>query len=71
MSINWTIMKNSLTGAILYRYIAGVCTSKSNQGVCSYQEFTFKQDYTGNGFSSVLQYGGYGGKTELGCDKIK
>ncbi len=70
-SENWTTVKNSLTGAILYRDIAGVCTTKSADGKCYYQEFTFRQEYTGNGFSNALTYGSYGGKQELGCDKIK
>lgn len=70
-SENWTIVKNSLTGAILYRSIGGVCTTTSADGRCYYQEFTFQQDYTGSGFSSTLKYGSYGGKKELGCDKIK
>ena len=70
-SENWTIVKNSLTGAILYRYIAGVCTTKSAEGKCYYQEFTFRQEYAGGGYSSNLTYGSYGGKQELGCDKLK
>ena len=72
ISQNWTIEKNSLTGAILRRYISGICTSTSAAGVCSYQDFSFNQEYTGAGnYSSSLTYGGYGGKHELGCDKIK
>ena len=71
-SQNWTIEKNSLTGVILRRYIVGICTSTSAAGVCSYQDFTFNQEYTGGGnYSSSLSYGSYGGKHELGCDKIK
>lgn len=68
----WTIHKNDLTGAILYRWLAGVCTTKDNDGKCYYQEFSFKQEYTGGGnYSSTLKFNSYGGKRELGCDKIK
>lgn len=68
----WNIEKNSLTGAILYRYVGAVCTTKSADGKCYYQEFSFKQDYVGGGnYSSTVKYSSYGGKIEIGCDKIK
>lgn len=68
----WVTVKNELTGAILYRYLGAVCTTKSNDGKCYYQEFSFKQDYTGGGnYSSTVKYNSYGGKREIGCDKIK
>lgn len=68
----WVTEKNSLTGAILYRYVGAVCTTKSSDGKCYYQEFSFKQDYVGGGnYSSTVKYSSYGGKREIGCDKIK
>lgn len=68
----WVISKNELTGAILYRYLGAVCTTKSSDGKCYYQEFSFKQDYTGGGnYSSAVKFNSYGGKREIGCDKIK
>lgn len=71
-SSTWVVVKNELTGAILYRYLGAVCTTKSNDGKCYYQEFSFKQDYTGGGnYSSAVKYNSYGGKREIGCDKIK
>lgn len=71
-SSTWVVVKNELTGAILYRYLGAVCTTKSNDGKCYYQEFSFKQDYTGGGnYSSAVKYNSYGGKRELGCDKVK
>lgn len=71
-SSTWVVVKNELTGAILYRYLGAVCTTKSNDGKCYYQEFSFKQDYTGGGnYSSAVKYNSYGGKKEIGCDKIK
>lgn len=71
-SSSWAIAKNDLTGAILYRYVGAVCTTKGTDGKCYYQEFTFRQDYTGGGnYSSTIKYNSYGGKREIGCDKIK
>lgn len=71
-SSSWAISKNELTGAILYRYVGAVCTVKGADGKCYYQEFTFRQDYTGGGnYSSAVKYNSYGSKREIGCDKIK
>lgn len=71
-SSSWVTVKNELTGAILYRYLGAVCTTKSSDGKCYYQEFSFKQDYSGGGnYSSAIKYNSYGGKREIGCDKIK
>jgi hypothetical protein len=68
----WNIEKNSLTGVILYRYVGAVCTIKGTDGKCYYQEFTFRQDYAGGGgYSSTVKYNSYGGKREIGCDKLK
>ena len=71
-SSSWSISKNELTGAILYRYVSAVCTTKEYDGKCYYQEFTFRQDYTGGGnYSNTIKYNSYGSKREIGCDKIK
>lgn len=68
----WNIEKNSITGVILYRYLAAVCTTKSSDGKCYTQEFSFRQDYSGNGnYESKIKYNSYGGKKEIGCDKLK
>lgn len=70
-SSSWSIKKNELTGVILYRYIAVVGTCKNADGTCFTQEFTFRQDYTGGGnYESTPKYNSYGGKREIGCDKI-
>lgn len=71
-SANWTIEKNQLTGTILYRYVGVVGITKAPDGKCFYQEFTFRQDYSGGGsYESAVKYNSYGGKREIGCDKIK
>lgn len=71
-SSSWAISKNELTGAILYRYVNAVCTLKDYEGKCYYQEFSFRQDYTGGGnYSGTVKYNSYGSKREIGCDKIK
>ena len=71
-STAWNIEKNSITGVILYRYLAAVCTTKSSDGKCYTQEFSFRQDYSGNGnYESKIKYNSYGGKKEIGCDKLK
>jgi len=67
----WVVSKNELTGAILYRYVGAVATTKSADGKCYYQEFGFRQDYTGGGnYSSTVKYNSYGSKREIGCDKL-
>lgn len=71
-SSSWNIAKNELTGAILYRWVGAVCTIKGTDGKCYYQEFSFKQEYTGAGnYSSTVKFNSYGGKKEIGCDKVK
>jgi hypothetical protein len=71
-SSGWTVHKNELTGAILYRSVGAVGTIKGIDGKCYYQEFGFKQDYTGGGnYSNTIKYNSYGGKKEIGCDKLK
>ncbi|MBL7723721.1 MAG: hypothetical protein JNK27_06215 [Chitinophagaceae bacterium] len=70
-SPDWTIKKNEL-GVILYRIVSAVGIFKDHDGKCMYQEFTFRQDYTGGGnYSSTIKYNSYGGKREIGCDKLK
>ena len=71
-SSSWTVAKNDLTGAILYRWLPAVCTIKGTDGKCYYQEFSFKQEYTGGGnYSNTVKFNSYGGKKEIGCDKVK
>lgn len=71
-SAEWHVSKNELTGAIIYRGLSAVCITKDDEGRCYYQEFSFTQDYIGGGnYSTKLKFGGYGGKKELTCDKIK
>ena len=71
-SSSWTVAKNDLTGAILYRWLPAVCTIKDTDGKCYYQEFSFKQDYAGGGnYSGTIKFNSYGGKKEIGCDKVK
>ncbi|MEM6297058.1 MAG: hypothetical protein AAF740_00040 [Bacteroidota bacterium] len=67
---NWTVERNSLTGVILGRTIQGVVTGKKPGGTCFFQYFSFKQAYTGSGYSSALSYAGAGPVTVITCDKI-
>lgn len=70
-STDWAVKKNEL-GVILYRIVSAVGIFKDFDGKCMYQEFTFRQDYTGGGkFDSAIKYNSYGGKYEIGCDKVK
>jgi len=71
-SRDWSTRKNELTGALLYRSMAAVAITTDTEGNCYYQEFTFRQDYSGDGnYESTVKYNGYGGKRQLACDKIK
>lgn len=66
----WFVQKNEL-GVILHRYVPAVITSKNSDGKCYYQEFTFKQDYTGAGnYSQSLQLDGVGARVEMPCEKL-
>lgn len=70
-SSDWTVKKNEL-GVILYRIVSAVGIFKDYDGKCMYQEFTFRQDYTGGGkFDARIKYNSYGSKREIGCDKTK
>lgn len=71
-SSGWTVRKNQVTGAIVNRTIGAVCATKDPDGKCYLQEFSFSQDYTGGGnYSGTVKYSSYGGKREIGCDKVK
>lgn len=71
-SKDWSIRKNDLTGAILYRSLDAIAITKDAEGKCFYQEFGFRQDYSGGGnYEAAIKYNGYAGKREIGCDKIK
>jgi hypothetical protein len=71
-SKDWATRKNDLTGAILYRSLDAIAITKDIEGKCYYQEFGFRQDYSGGGnYESAIKYNGYAGKREIGCDKIK
>jgi hypothetical protein len=71
-SKEWSISKNELTGSILYRSLGAIGITKDTGGKCYYQEFSFRQNYSGGGnYESALKYGGYGSKREIGCDKVK
>jgi hypothetical protein len=49
----WTIIRHTISGAILYRTQTAAIAAKQKNGNCILYDYTIKQQYTGSGFSSV------------------
>lgn len=66
-SSDWTILRNKLTGIITGRCISAYCLAKWPDGRCTVQEFTFKQEYTGSGYSRILKRYSTGSQKTIDC----
>lgn len=69
----WTIVRNSLTGAILCRTQQAAIVAKQKAGNCMLYTYTIKQQYTGGGnYGSVSSYYGHDvWETEFLCENAK
>lgn len=56
----WSVIRNSLTGAILYRTQSAAIVAKQKTGNCIMYDFAIKQQYTGSGYSSVSSRSSHG-----------
>lgn len=52
-SKEWTIIRHAVSGAIICRAQSAAIVAKQKNGNCILYDFTIKQQYTGNGYSSV------------------
>lgn len=53
LSRDWSIVRNSLTGAIICRTQTAAIVAKQASGNCIMYDFTIRQSYTGNGYSGT------------------
>lgn len=67
---DWSIYRNSLTGAQLGRRISGVIVMKRKDGKCSFQYATFAQQYNGSGYQKVFTEGIVRGQNVLECQYV-
>ncbi|HYG53579.1 MAG TPA: hypothetical protein VD905_21975 [Flavobacteriales bacterium] len=65
---DWSIIKNDLTGAVLYRAISITALAKWPDGHCTIQDFTITQDYNGSGYQNSVKLGGIGSQDEVDCN---
>lgn len=55
----WSIVRHSISGAILYRTQYAYIVAKQKAGNCMLYGFTIKQQYTGSGYSSISSRAGH------------
>ena len=68
LSSDWNIVRNRLTGVILYRTIGAWCYAKWPDGHCTVQDFYFKQNYNGSSYSKVYQRSSTGSQVDVDCN---
>ncbi len=69
-SADWSIYRNSLTGAQMGRRISGVIVMKRKDGRCSYHHAIFAQQYNGSGYQRVFTEGITPGQNILECKYV-
>jgi hypothetical protein len=69
-SEKWNIVRNKITGVITRRYIDAAVGS-TKEGKCSYQIFSFYQDYDGSGYQSEMYLEGVGISRDVSCKCMK
>ncbi len=70
-SRDWSIERNSLTGVILGRKRSAALCATWPDGHCTYQTFSFYQQYDGANYSSTVRFNGVGSQIKIGCNKFK
>jgi hypothetical protein len=65
---DWTIEKNQVTGAVLYRRIIAYVKATYPDGKCSFYQFYMHQDYNGAGYQNAFSKFQRTVKTDLVCD---
>ena len=58
-SDKWYMIRNSVTGAVLGRYVVAYCRAKWPDGKCTVQKFSFRQDYQGTSYGQAYCEGVY------------
>lgn len=70
-STKWNIVKHEYTGIPLRKFISATI-GRSRDGKCSYDEFSFTQDYDGNQYDELYLSGeGIGTQREISCKCFK
>ncbi len=72
ISEDWSIQRDiTFKSRILRRVISGLITAKWPDGHCSYQGFSFAQEYDGSKYSKKLKYYGTGEQIKIPCSCVK
>ena len=69
LSPTWEIVRNKNTGIVTNRGIGALVATTEN-GKCSYQTFTFYQDYDGSSYQNYLYLYSTGAKYDIPCGCI-
>lgn len=69
-SQDWSILRHPLTGIQTGRRINGVITMERNDGLCSYQQAVFEQDFNGTSYQKTVMVGVVPGQNKLDCGKL-
>lgn len=64
---DWTVQKNQYTGITLGRTISAWALAKWPDGHCTYQDFSFYEEYVGTTFSGKVTWHGTGDQTSCDC----
>jgi hypothetical protein len=72
LSREWTVIRHSISGAILYRSINAAIATKQKDGNCILYNYTIKQQHTGSGFSNISSYSSHNViEAEFLCENAK
>lgn len=69
ISDDWTIIRHSLTNKILSRTLSGKLLAKWPDGHCTYQTFSFNEEYDGTNYVGKMKLGTIGGQYQCDCSR--
>ena len=69
-SQDWSILRHPLTGIQTGRRINGIITMARKDGLCSYQQAVFEQDFNGTSYQKTVMVGVVPGQNKLDCGKL-
>lgn len=69
-SKDWRIVRHSISGVITGRTINGVVVMRRDDGMCSFHNVSYAQDYDGTDFINLNMTGLVPGQIKLSCSKI-
>ena len=72
LSRDWSIVRNSLTGAIICRIQTAAIVAKKKDGSCILYDYTIRQAFTGSGYSGTSSRHAHGVlAAEFLCENAK